>query len=386
MRIHLAYSLALFNMSSQRAARVLVALQALALGAEPATVGLLGATFALVPALLSWHAGRIIDRLGARRPLTLGAALGSLGLLLPYFFPTLPVLFVAGLLCGLGATFYNLSLQNLVGVMSTPADRARNYSNYTMVISVATAVGPVLAGIAIDRAGYTATFLMVAATLSIPVLLLAIWGRLVPAGGGKAAPSQGLRATLTNPRYLPVLLGSFIAQSGLELFHVFLPVYAHERGLSASATGLIVAMAAVGGFAGRFLLTRLTARWNEGTVLAGALFLGAVSFAAVPLSGNVVVLSLIALAFGAGLNCSQPLTLIQIFGRAQQGRTGEVLGVRFAMDNVARLASPIALGAAAAALGTPAVFWLTAVLLGAGGAMARADAKRGRANAQNGGA
>lgn len=374
MRIHLALALALFNMSSQRAARVLVTLYALTLGAEPFTVGMLGAMFALVPALLSWHSGKITDRFGARWPMLVGAFLVLAAVLLPYFVPTLFMLFVSGILCGLGATFSNLSLQNLVGVLSTPATRVRNYSNYTMSVSVATSLGPLLAGFAIDNTGYSTTFLLVAVVLLVPIALLTVWGGALPRGGKENGPPQALLKIVTNRRFWPILAASAIAQSGLELFQIYLPVYAHEHGLSATAIGVIVAMAAVGGFAGRLLLSRLVALSNERTVFAGALFLGAATFCAVPFFTGAVVLSVIAFVFGAGLNISQPITLVQIFSRSQAGRSGELLGVRFALDNVSRLASPILFGLIASGLGLGALFWVNALLLCAGGVMSRIDA------------
>src|SRR5688572_5624066 len=109
MAIPLAFALTLFNMVSIGATRVLVTLYALQLGAAPLTVGLLAATFALFPMLLSWQTGKIADRYGPRRPLTLGASIGVGGLLLAYFLPSLPVMFIAGALSGLAATFYNVS-------------------------------------------------------------------------------------------------------------------------------------------------------------------------------------------------------------------------------------------------------------------------------------
>ena len=66
MSLNFALALALLNMSSMRAGRVLLVLYALQLGAAPATVGLLAATFSAFPALLSWHAGKLADRFGSR--------------------------------------------------------------------------------------------------------------------------------------------------------------------------------------------------------------------------------------------------------------------------------------------------------------------------------
>ncbi len=376
MAIALSFALALFNMISIGATRVLVTLYALKLGAQPIVIGLLAATFAVFPMLLSWHAGKTADRFGARWPLTLGAAIGACGLLVVHFIPTLPMLFIAAALSGLAATFYNLSLQNLVGTLSDASNRARNYSNYSMVIAAANAIGPLLAGFAIDRAGHAVTFLYIAGLLLVPIILLAVWGGILPRGRRNAAPARSIRHTLTNPEMWPVIAASSIAQSGLELFQVYLPVYGDRQGLSASAIGAIIATCAGGGFLARLLLTRLIALGNEEKVLSFALFVGALSFLAVPFFKTVLVLSLIAFVFGFGINCTQPIALMLLYARSPEGRSGEALGLRFALDNAARMVSPVVFGLVASALGLAAVFWINALVLGAGSLVTRADARK----------
>lgn len=372
--IHLAFVLALFNMFSVGGARVLVTLYALKLGAQPLTIGLLAAAFAVFPMLLAWQAGKVLDRLGPRLPLTLGAAAGAGGLLLPYFVPTVPALFIAATVSGLSMTYYNVSLQNLVGTLSNPNTRARNYSNYSMAISAGFAGGPLVAGIAIDRLGHLITFPLVAGLMIVPLILLAVWGGTLPGGRRDAGPAHSIRDTLTNPQLWPVLAMSGIAQCGLELFQVYVPVYGVAQGLSASAIGVIIGTSAAGGFAGRLLLTRLIAWCNEEKVLAYALMVGALSFTAVPFFTSAAALSIVAFVFGFGLNCSQPITLMLIYSRSAQGQSGAALGLRFAVDNGVRLVSPVLLGMVASAFGLGVMFWLNALVLGAGGVLTHVDA------------
>lgn len=384
MPIYLAFALALFNTISVGAARVLVTLYALNLGAQPLTIGLLAASFAVFPMLLSWQAGKISDRFGPRRPLMFGAAIGACGLVAPYFMPTLAVVFIAAALSGLSSTFYTLSLQNLIGMLSNASNRPRNYSNYSMAIAAGNAIGPLLAGFSIDRSGHAFTFLCVAGLLIVPLILLAIWGGMLPGGRRDPGPARSIRHTLTNPKVWPVLAASSIAQCGLELFQVYLPVYAHAQGLSASAIGAIIAMCAAGGFLARLMLTRLIALANEEKVLAYALFLGALSFVAVPFFKTAPVLSIIAFVFGFGLNCTQPIALMLLYSRSPEGRSGEALGLRFALDNAARLAGPVVFGMVASALGLGAVFWINALMLGTGGVVTHLDANKDRAGRDEG--
>ena len=371
MQINLLLALAFFNMTGTRGSRVLAVLFALQLGAQPFTIGALAATFALFPTLLSWPAGRIADRYGARWPLTLGALLSACGMLLPCFVPTLPAIFIAAAMNGIGSTFYSIALQNMVGALSTIDNRARNYSNYAMSISVAAAAGPLMAGFSFDSAGPALAFLYVGLCLLVPVGILAVWGGLLPRGERNTAPAMNVRSTLTNPGVWPVLAASSLAQSGLDIFQFYIPVYGDAHGLSASAIGVVVALCAVGGFAARVILPQLIAWLNEERVLAYALVLGGLSLATVPFVTTAVALSTIAFFFGFGLNVSQPISLMIMYARSPEGRSGEALGVRFAADNATKLVGPVIFGAIATALGVAALFWINAVMLAGGSLLVR---------------
>lgn len=371
MRINLVLALAFFNMTGTRASRVLAVLYALQLGAQPFTIGALAATFALFPTLLSWPAGRIADRYGARWPLTLGALLSACGMLLPYFVPALSAVFIAAIMNGIGSTFYSIAVQNIVGALSTTDNRARNYSNYAMSISVAAAAGPLLAGFLFDGVGPAPAFLYVAFCLLVPVGILAVWGGVLPPGERNTAPALNVRSTLTNPGVWPVLAASSLAQSGLDIFQFYVPVYGDAHGLSASAIGVVIAMCAVGGFAARMILPQLIAWLNEEKVLACALVLGGLSLFVVPFVTTAAALSAIAFFFGFGLNVSQPISLMIMYARSPEGRSGEALGVRFAADNATKLVGPVIFGAIAAAVGVAPLFWINALMLAGGSLLMR---------------
>jgi MFS family permease len=146
MPLYFTFALVLFNMTSVQAGRVLLALYALKLGAQPFAVGILAATFSVLPMLLSWQVGKLSDRFGSRWPLLFGAAGGACGMLVPYYIPGLPALYVAAVMNGLSFAFFAVSLQNVVGLLSEPHNRALNFSNFSLIVSVTTFIGPLFAG------------------------------------------------------------------------------------------------------------------------------------------------------------------------------------------------------------------------------------------------
>lgn len=121
MSVRFVIALALFNMTSVRAARVVLTLYAIKLGAQPIEIGMLAAAFSVIPILFSWQSGRLADRFGSRWLLLFGIAGSAGGVLLPYFMPSLATIYIAGALSGLSMTLCNVSLQNLVGLLSSPA-------------------------------------------------------------------------------------------------------------------------------------------------------------------------------------------------------------------------------------------------------------------------
>ena len=159
MSINFALALGLLNMSSMRAGRVTLTLSALQLGAQPVTVGLLAATFSVFPAVLSWPAGKLADRFGSRWLLMVGALGGGLGILIPYFFSGMTAIFVAAATNGLSLSIYNVSLQNAVGLLSTPENRTQSFSNYSLTNSLGSLAGPLIAGFSIEHLGYSASCL-----------------------------------------------------------------------------------------------------------------------------------------------------------------------------------------------------------------------------------
>src|SRR5207245_1785123 len=127
---------------AQRGSKVSVSLAALQLGANSFMVGVLAALYAVFPLLLALYAGRISDRIGVRYPILFGSMGITAGLSLPALQEGLLTLFLCPALIGLGQIFFHVSIHNAVGSIGDPADRAKNFSTFSLGQSVATFIGP----------------------------------------------------------------------------------------------------------------------------------------------------------------------------------------------------------------------------------------------------
>jgi len=373
MAIALTLWLDFFNFVAAGAARVLFTLFALDLGASATQVGVLGGLLFVFPLLLSWPIGSLADRMGSRGLLTFAAVIGTVSLVLPYFFRTLPALYVAAALNGLALAFFHVTLQNNIGTLSKPENRARNFSNFSLIGAVTSFVGPLVAGISIDHLGHAAACLVAAVPSVIAILLPLIWGGVFPPGKPPAPRTDAAPRALLDRNVWRMLMFSALIQLGYDLYQFYIPVYAHSIGLSASAIGAVLATLAVAAFIVRLFLPNLVKRVRGETLLGWVFLFGMIGYALVPFSGNALVLGIISFVFGLGMGIGIPLTVILMYAQSAEGRSGQTLGLRLTANNLVRVGGPAIFGAIGTALGIAAVFWIVAAIMGAGGALTRSS-------------
>ena len=374
LRLVMTLSAALF--ATAQAGRVLLAIYALELGAQPFAMGALAAVFSFFPMTLSWTVGRLSDRFGARWLLLFGSIGGALGMLVPYFLAGLPSLYIASGFLGLSFACFTVTLQNLVGKASSPETRAKNFSTFSMVASFTSFVGPMIAGFSIDHIGLSGACLVVVVMSLLPVVLLLAKGRMLHGGSERSGPGESILRILADRKVRRVLIISSLVQFGLDLFQFYLPIYAHSLGLSATAIGLILATFSAAAFVVRTVLPTLVSRYSEETVLAYAFFSGALCFVLLPLFTSTVMLMLIAFVFGLGLGCGPPITMMLTYAQSASGRSGEALGLRMTVNHLSRVIGPMMFGAIATGFGLFPVFWINALMLASGCAVASTGRER----------
>ena len=381
MSIYPILLLTFLNALSVRAARVVLPLYALELGAHPFAIGVLAATFSILPMFTSVPTGKLMDRFGARWPLVIGAGGGGLGMLVPFFVPGLPAVYIAAAMIGLSFAIYNVSLQNLIGLISNPDNRTRNFSNYTLANTVSNFVGPVIAGFSIEHFGHADTCLYLGFFTVVPVVMLVIWGRRLPPGTLRVGAqlqhakqkhaSGGIRELLADPAVRKVLATGSLLHVGQDLFNFYMPVYMHTVGLAPSAIGIVLAMYAAAAFIVRLAIPMLVARFKEDKVLVYAFFLSALSLMLVPFFKDAAMLSLISFMFGLGMGAGQPIVMVLMFSSSAEGRSGEGMGLRMTVNHFTKLSGPIAFGAIGSVFGLFPMFWLNALMMIVGGIYSR---------------
>ena len=365
--------LVLLNSSGFKGVRFLNTLYALELGASPFAVGALLAMYAMFPLLFAVYAGKVADRYGVRLPLLAGMAGMTAGVILPFLEPSLPLLFIAAAIVGLGFIFVQVSMQSLTGSLGSGPVRTRNFNVYALAIATTDLIGPVVAGFSIDHLGHVPTYLVISALNVAAVAGLSLLFRRIPAIGQpqQNRQSQRMADLVRDPALRRVFIASGVVMTGVDLYQLYMPLYGHAAGLSASAIGMVLGAFAAAAFVVRAMIPVLVRRFGEEKTLLHSLYLSAATFLLIPFFSHAVVLGAISFILGMGLGLGQPLSTILTYNYSPAGRAGEALGLRIAVNNFMHVAVPVVFGAVGAAFGLSPVFWVSSVFLAAGGYSSR---------------
>ena len=361
--------------------RVAAPLLALRSGHAQWAVGILLGLFAAAPVLLSLRAGRLADRHGYHFPMRIAVALTTAGGLLAVASTWLsalqfPVLCLAATLCGVGANFGLIAIQRTAGRMTSgsSAELTRVFSWLGLAPAFSNMIGPVVAGVMIDLAGFRGAFI---ALMLLPMLGL-WWARRVPLEPPKTEPAQARSNTswdlLATPGLRRLLMVNWLLSSSWDLHAFVVPILGHERGFSASAIGFILGAFAAAVAAVRLAIPLLLPRLpslREGQVLAGAMLMTAAVFVVYPWMSSAWPMALCAVLLGLALGSVQPMIMTTLHQLTPRHRHGEAIALRSMTINASSAMMPLLFGVLGGAIGAGSLFWLMSAAVGAGSWPAR---------------
>lgn len=328
--------------------------------------------FAALPMLLSVPAGRLVDRVGVRKPVIWSAFVLAIFVALPGLLPRFAALYVAA--AGIGTAFmlFHIAVQHAVGAGSSDEDRRANFGWLALAFSISNFLGPTSAGLMIDHIGHRSTFLVLAGLAIAAITLLALRRRSFSHISASGAGGGGRNAfeLLRDPEMRRVFLVTGLLASAWDLFVFVMPIYGTAIGLSASTIGLILGSFALATFAIRLALPWLSRHVRDWPMITITFCIGCVAYALLPLVDTVPLLAAIAFLLGLGLGATQPSVMSLLYAKAPPGRAGEAVGVRSVVLNASHTVLPLAFGALGAAIGMFPLFWTMAGALAAGGFVA----------------
>ena len=221
-----------------------VPLFAQTLGADTVLVGLINAAFLLAAGTLSLPLGLVASRLGMKRLAGVGLLMLAASSFLLAVSSTPHQLIWIYLFSGIGLAAFGPTMMSYVAGVSPPTHLGRAYGWYTTALYVGMSLGPGAGGFIAEAWGFPMVFVLSGLSIFVTFWLMFFSlpraRHVMPTGQRQSAIGRdALREAVKN---LP-LLGSWLATGGacfaLGLFLTYLPLFAHEQGLSYSQIGIV---------------------------------------------------------------------------------------------------------------------------------------------------
>lgn len=334
---------------------VLVPLYGVAVGLNPAEIGLIVAARSLLPSALSIHGGILMDELGTRRVLVWVAAGCAV---LPLLFPLtswFAVLFVLQLFLGLASGVGMAASQTWS--MQTSAGSTHLLARYSVATRIGTFLGPVVVGAVWDLFGALPAF----ACVSLCGAAI-IGSNAFDAGAARkpAAHAQAPDLAVLVPRWQPhkealllalipavafVLCASFLRNASGGIQSSLYVVYLNGIGFSGTVIGVLVATAELSGVIGSLAAASMERRLRGNRLVIACIATSIVAMAATPLLGASVVLLILACVIrGIAQGMSQPLMYSMLSVEVPASRHGASVGLRNAVVRLASIVTPAVMG------------------------------------------
>jgi MFS family permease len=384
----------------------LVPLYAVQEGATATLIGVLVALPNVFPVVLALTAGRLVDAGGAGRWLVVGTLGMVLAPLVVTLMTGLAALALAQVVIGCFHLFATLSSQSFVAGLANGRSFERNFSWYSTSLAAGRMIGPLLAGVVVDLAGFRPAFAAVTVIAGLTVALAlaarraervstaaAVDGAPLAAAAGAAGPAvaatpapppghgsperappvaqhpplhgaAAVRDVGRNPGVQLAVLASSGVFVAIAVRQAFFPVYLQELAYPAAAIGALLSLGAFAAVLVRPLMP-LVSRAFGGPARTLVVAMMAVA-ASVGLLGAVTTLApLIALTVlaGFGTGVGMPLSIVTVASHVDPRRRGLALGLRLSANRAAQLAAPVLVGALVGVAGLGAGFALAGGLL-----------------------
>ena len=346
--------------------RPMITYRAVDLGADAALVGLVGSAFAVAPLIFAIVMGKWVDRGRAGTALVVGSLVAlfvTLGLI---FIETLPFLFIAMPLLGIGHLFAMLGGQTMIANRSADPKYERNFGLLTFYASVGHAVGPFFGGVLADRGGTqvdvnAALWLAIALFIGAVLSVIGLFPKTDVLKGESDLNASAVRKVLAVKGYKSAIFVAGSSTAVVDVMLIFLPLLGRQLGFGSTEIGILLAIRAVSSMGVRVVLGRINDRFGMKFILnAGALItlLGSIAIAFVT---EFYLLALVIAITGFAMGIGQPATMAWVSRISDPNHRGLAISIRLTSNRLGQVVVPaIAGGLAFAGLGS--VFFLLAAL------------------------
>ena len=323
--------------TGQHMAYPFIPLYILRQGGSPLQIGMAFLVNLALAALLSVPMGRLSDRYGRRRIISMGCVLSVVGhLLIPLLRD--PLLIIAAFsLAGAGHAAYGPSLQALIGDMARRGRVATAFGITQTARQATLSIGPALGGfvglLGLRYIFFTAAFFFSAAPIAAALLLAPL---LKHREDERVRREQGkvseVFSIIMNPYLMLAVFSTFAVGYSNMALRSFLPVYIQSLGGDTAVIGLIFTAQALVAMLARLPIARyVDVSGKRESLIALGVLSAALLISLITLAPSIVYVAAIFAALAFFLSFGGVVPWVIIAERTSASSRGAAMGINNAM-------------------------------------------------------
>jgi len=358
--------IAAFFMIGMMGTRPLVPLIADENGASAVEIGIIVSMFPVLSLLFAVRIGKVIDRVGSKKPIFISTLIASLSLMIPFVSSKLAGIVISQLVAGIANTTFVVASQSYAGHSSQPSERENNILKFSIGVAIGSFLGPLIGGWLADLFTTAYAFLILS---FIGVLSIFFVVALTPYQMEVKQKQKSSRSVFETFYLLKIknvrraFLISSLILLGKDMFTAYFPLLALQFGLSNTSIGVIVAMNALAGIFVRLFMPKLIKWFGRTNVILLSIVTSGLFFILIPLSQHELWLGMLSFLLGMGLGIGQPLSIATTLQSLPPDRAAEGLGFRMTSNRLTQTVSPFIFGVIAQSFGMAAVFFITGAII-----------------------
>src|SRR5262245_48727947 len=343
--------------------RVTISYRTIELGLSEVWLGIISASFAILPIFTALRIGRYIDRGHDAHAAWIGSALTLVSAVALWAWPGSAIHLLAfTILLGSGHMFLMAAQQMLCVRSASERGREVAFGHYMVAVSIGQGLGPLLVGwvgggVTVPATPPLFTVGVITAVLCMGVALtVRPAARQIKTADGPTVPLGDL---LRRPGMAAVLAASVVTVTASDLLVIYLPLVGAERNIEASHIGLLLTVRSIAALVARLFYARLIHAVGRLPLTLVSTLVGAAAFAlmAVP---SLPVMYAASIAIGIGLGIAATLTISGIVLVAPPEARATAMTMRITGNRLGLVLMPLVAGLIAAATGGAGILLLLA--------------------------
>jgi predicted MFS family arabinose efflux permease len=336
-------------------------------------LGVISATFAVLPIFFAVWVGRYLDRGKDAQACWIGAVLLATACAgFRFFAGSAATLLLFTALLGVSHLFMMASQQMLCIRCAGPHGRDQVFGNYMVSSAIGQGLGPYFI------AWSSGTAMLPPTDRLFSIGLIAGLASLVTAAAIRPAPAAAehthrkaavpVRTLLHQRGLMAVLVASVVTITAQDLLTIYLPLLGTDRGINARDVGTLLTVRSVFSLLSRMGYARVIRLVGRHLLTLASMFGAGLAFFCLAFSLSLPAMFVVMALMGFSLGIATTLSLTNVVDLASVEAMGTVMSLRITGNRIGQVAMPFAASLIAVLAGVGSIFIIIALTLTASGA------------------